>query len=1079
MFCRILALVALAGAAYTSPVLAQAVKATIVGNITDTSSAAIAGATVTVTEKGSGLTRTAATNESGYYALANVDAGVYRIVVEQQGFKRSVIDGLDVLPNTTARADFALELGAVTESVSVSASAALLQTDRVDIGRKIETRQLQDMPLSFNRNYQGLLTLVPGVSRPFKANSDFYNSQDSLSVNVNGQVRQGNNFQLEGLDNNWDDGNVTVLVPPIEALATVDVSTSNFDAEFGRATGAVTNVTLRSGTNEMHGSAFAFNRVSALAARNYFATTKPPVTYNLFGGTFGGRIIRNKTFIFGDYQGLRDNLGSTNLMTIPSAPFRTGDLSASTSTIYDPATGDANGRGRLPFAGKLIPGSRISPISRKILDMIPAPTRAGTGVNFESNSVRTKSTEMFDVKLDHQFSPRDNFFFRYSFQNPTLYDPPLYSQKAGGPRGSGFAGDGKARIQSPGLNYTRVFSPTLVSEVRAGIMRIRNDAYNADYGLQTGKELGIPNANIDDWSSGIPYINIDGYSNPVVGYVASLPWLRAQTNFNIVNIWNKTAGNHLIKFGVDIRRERNDLLQTQSVNPRGRFGYTAGPTSLNGDSNTTFANAFGSFLLDQASAVGRDLYVLFPTRRQLLAFSFINDKWQVTPKLTIDLGLRHEYWPTAKPAGQTGYVNFDAFNNTLLVGGYGNIPSDLGVNPSAKTFAPRFGLSYRANQRMVVRAGYGISYLFRRSSQLNFPSSQINTIEPLNSYVPAGSMAIGLPAPEFVQIPSDGIIRNAPLNQSFTVMPKDLTHGYVQSWNFAVQQTLPGNFVLETAYVGNHGVGLPTSYNLNAGLVPGAGAAGQPLNILYGRRASTSIASGSSTNYHSLQTKFDRRFAAGFMLTTAYTFSKAIDYCSDRDCGMFNQINWRENRARSDFDRTHIFTQSFILELPFGKGKKWITNGIGNHILGGWQTNGVLSLQSGAPINITFAATTLNAPFNSNRPNVTGTIQKPGLIGAGAQYLDPAAFTAPTPATFGNLGRNVVTGPGLVNLDLSLFRKFAIHEKAKLEVRFETFNFANTPQFNNPGSTFGTPTFGQVTTSGSARVVQLGAKIAF
>jgi hypothetical protein len=260
MFRRTFAIVALTWTVSAAPLFGQAVKATIVGTVTDTSSATIVGANVTVTERGSGLTRTTSTNESGYYALANVDAGVYRVEVEQQGFKRAVTDGLDVLPNTTARVDFKLELGAVTESVSVSAAAALLQTDRVDIGRKIETRQLQDMPLAFNRNYQGLLTLVPGVSRPFRANSEFYNSQDSLSVNVNGQVRQGNNFQLEGLDNNWDDGNVTVLVPPIEALATVDVSTSNFDAEFGRATGAVTNVTLRSGTNEMHGSAFAFNR---------------------------------------------------------------------------------------------------------------------------------------------------------------------------------------------------------------------------------------------------------------------------------------------------------------------------------------------------------------------------------------------------------------------------------------------------------------------------------------------------------------------------------------------------------------------------------------------------------------------------------------------------------------------------------------------------------------------------------------------------------------------------------------------------------------------------------------------------
>ncbi|MCP5113312.1 MAG: carboxypeptidase regulatory-like domain-containing protein, partial [bacterium] len=321
----------------------------------------IPAANVTITETNTNVTRSGQSNESGLYVFPNLDPGIYQVDVQLEGFNRAIRGDIDVQPNTTVRVNMQLVPGTVTEEIIVTDTAPILQTDRADTGAKIETVQLQAMPLGFNRNYQGLLTLVPGVGRPWRPHSQFYNSQDSLSVRVNGQGRQFNNFQIEGIENKIDNGNLTALVPPVEALRTVDISTSNFDPEFGQAGGAVVNVTLRSGTNDFHGSAFHFHRNENVQSRQVFASSKAPTVYNQFGGTFGGPIKRDKMFFFGDYQGSRDHLGQVNLKRIPSLPFRQGDFSGESNTVYDPATGNLDGSGRTPFPNNMIPQNRISP----------------------------------------------------------------------------------------------------------------------------------------------------------------------------------------------------------------------------------------------------------------------------------------------------------------------------------------------------------------------------------------------------------------------------------------------------------------------------------------------------------------------------------------------------------------------------------------------------------------------------------------------------------------------------------------------------------------------------------------------
>ncbi|MCC6537147.1 MAG: carboxypeptidase regulatory-like domain-containing protein, partial [Bryobacterales bacterium] len=650
-----------------SPVRAQVLKGQILGTITDQSGAVVPGVKVTITDSRTNLQRSGDTNDAGNYFFVNLDPGDYKVEAEKTGFAKALRSGVELLPNVTARVNFELTAGAVTQTIDVSANASpLLQTDRADTGGKIDQKQLQQMPMLYNRNYQGLLLLVPGVGRPFRPHSEFYNSHDSLSVRVNGQGRQFNNFQIEGIENKIDNGNLTALVPPAEAIQTVDVSTSNFDPEFGNAGGAVTNVTLRSGGNDFHGSLFEFHRNENIQARNTFGITKAPTVYNQFGGTIGGRIVREKLFFFADYQGSRDHLGQVNRGNLPGAAFRAGNL-AGGNVVYDPASGNTTtGAGRTPFADNTIPAARISPISRRILGFLPAPNIVAPEgqINYSQNSVRIKTLDQADSKVDWVIGSNDRLAVRYSIQKAVVNDPALFGIY-GGFRNGGFGGEGPARTQSGGINYSKVITPTLVWESRLGVVRNRNDAKANDTGLKTSEEIGIKGVNLDDWTSGLTEIRVNGYSSPLVGFSPSLPWARSVTSFGLVNNFSKVFTKHVLRVGVDLRRERNDLLQTQTFNPRGRFEYNPGQTGDPSNTARNFTNSFASFLLDVPNQAGRDLPFVFPARREFIYNVYFQDKWQASSKLTIDFGLRLERERGSRPRFAGGYSNYSPLNNTL------------------------------------------------------------------------------------------------------------------------------------------------------------------------------------------------------------------------------------------------------------------------------------------------------------------------------------------------------------------------------------------------------------------------------
>ena len=1080
---RCLAVLLCATELFTSRELtAQVLKGQILGAITDQSGASVPGVKITIIETRTNFQRTAETNESGNFVFVNLDPGDYRVEAEKQGFSKTLRSGVELPPNTTARVNFELTPGAVTQTVDVSGTAApLLQTDRADTGGKIDSEQLAKMPMLYNRNYQSLLVLVPGVGRPFRPHSEFYNSQDSLSVRVNGQGRQFNNFQIEGIENKIDNGNLTALVPPAEAIQTVDISTSNFDPEFGNAGGAVTNVTFKSGTNDYHGSLFEFHRNENIQARNTFAVSKAPTVYNQFGGTIGGRIIRDKLFFFADYQGSRDHLGQVNRGGLPGAAFRGGNLAGGGTIVYDPLTGNANGGGRTAFAGNLIPGSRISPIAGRILAFAPLPNLNATEgqVNFQQNSVRIKTLDQVDSKVDWVVSANDRISLRYSLQKAVVNDPGLFGPGGiyGGFRNGGFGGNGPARTQSGGLNYSKVLSPTLVWESRVGFVRNRNDALASDTGKKTSEEIGIRGVNLDTWTSGLAEIRVNGYASPLVGFSPSLPWARSVTSFGIVNNFSKTFSKHIMRFGVDIRRERNDILQTQTFNPRGRFEYQPGQTGDLADTRRNFSNAFAAFLLDAPNQSGRDFPFVFPARRELTWNFYVQDKWQVSQKLTVDIGIRLERERGSRPRFAGGFSNYNPANNTLELAGLGNIP--INIAKSNNNWGPRLGIAYRFNEKSVIRTGFGISFFPRRMGQFNFPILQNNGYPAANAFVATTvTMATGFPAFSPFVSPPNGIIANPPLSNGYTITPYDLASPYVQSWNFAVQRALPWKLALDVAYVGNKGVNNQSGININASMIPGSANAGRPLFSKFGRVTDTTSVVGTSTWYNGLQFKLDRRVGNGFFLTTSYTFSKGLNYTED-DGGLATPLSLQLNRARMSDNRTHSFTQSYMWSLPFGKGKKWAQSRAANWIAGGWQIQGLFSAISGAWFSPSVSGI-LNAPGNAERPNWVAPVQYLNKTGPGEKFFSVNSFATPAQNTLGNAGRNILQGPGFGNFDAALHRNFQIKERMQLALRIESFNSTNTAHYLNPNGNAQSPQFGEINSAEQdQRQFQIGLTLRF
>jgi hypothetical protein len=1076
---------------------AQAVTGTLLGNVTDSTGGAVPGATVVATETRTNISRTTTTNDAGYYIFSSLQNGTYSIAAELQGFKKTVRQDVGVNVNTTIRADMKLEVGQMTEAVTVSAEAPVLQTDRTDTGRIIESKMVSDMPLTFNRNFQGLLVTVPGATRPHRDHSSFFNSQDSLSTEVNGQSRLANNTLIEGLDDNQKTGLLQVIIPAADALETVSVSTSNYDAEFGRSGGAITNVTLKSGTNTVKGSVFFFGNTDKTNASDYFTHLKAPTKFANGGFTLGGPILRNKLFFFGDYQRTLDNAGYVVRAIIPTMAMRSGDFSAVSQKIYDPLTGDVSGANRVAFANNQVPQDRISPIARKLLAFLPEPNIAGAPIgqnNYQKAQTREKTTDGFDAKVNYTATSKDQLSFRTSFMRPVLFDPGLFGQYGGAANG-GFAGTGTNTSTSSAVNWTRVFNASTVLDVRGGLNYYHNVTVTEGDGLNTSTEVGIPGANLDAFTSGLSQINIGGYSGPVLGFSASQPWDRSEQTWNLASTITRLLHSHTVKFGGEYRKNRDILLQTQdNGGSRGNFNFNSSGTGLPSESATLggVANSMASFLIDWPNGVTRDLKVIDqPGTRHWATAAFIQDKWQARSNVTIDLGLRWEYYnPLEGVEGKGTLANYDPSTNTIHVAGYGSTTNAINVKRTLTNFAPRTGVSWRLGDKSVLRAGYGASTIPFPDNRyaFNFPVKQNYSGSAANGFQRAGSMAAGFPAPVLVNIPTDGIIAatGSILNSTFDVISPDLREGKLHSWNVAFQRQLPFSLSADVAYVGSRGVHLVMDLDTNASLVYGSGNVGRPQFAAFNRTGtSRTRVNDNKSQYNALQVKLDRRFRNGLLITNSYTLGRSTDLANE-NTGINTPINFDLSWARSDTDRLHNYVLSSIYELPWGPGKKWMSNGMLGKVIGGWQLSGLLVVQSGQALTIGGNVTLLNTPGNSAYVNLTGDQKVLGGEGPGLLYFDPAVYSLPAAGSQGNMKRHSgPDGPGYWNLDGSLFKRFAVGGTRYAEFRIDAYNVTNSVRWGNPNTAYAPPsttgnTFGQITgTSGSQRSLRFGGRFAF
>jgi len=1057
---------------------AQVLFGSVSGTVTDQSGAGVPKAHVTLTNKATSIQREADADESGHYIITDVPPGEYDLKVTASGFKPLTQTSLRVSANTVMNGDAKLQVGAVSEQITVEASTVTLQTEKTDLHTELTEKAILEMPLNQYRNFQTLINLVPGATPGVFQNAIADTPERALSTNINGTNRNNNNTRVDGAADVfvWLPHHA-VYVPPAETIQEVNISTNNFDPEQGMTGGAAITVITKSGGNQFHGVLFEYHEDQALRARQFFETEaneprKGKSILNDLGGTFGGPIKKDKLFFFGSWDGTfeRDNR-NTGLVTVPTAAMRAGDLTGTGTTIYNPNTGDTSdcaptstnpsacGTGRTPFANQsAIP---IDPIAAKILALIPAPTLPGNTDNYFHSATQRLNRNNFDGKVDWNRTSSHTIFAKYSAMKSVFHGEPSLGQAIGNCACDGGLGDFHSFVQLVTVGHTWTLSPTLVVDGNVGFTRMAEYGQTPDYGTNIGSDvLGIPGTNngSDLRSSGMPSFIISSFA-PIGNPEGWNPAFRNDWSFTSSHNVRWSHGKHQISAGTDIIHHHLNHWQPElGSGPRGELDFNGGPTALNGGAAANQFNAFAQFLLGIPDGMGKSDQFIKATAKEWQFGFFVGDRYRVSTKLTATLGLRYEYYPLMSRDGAFQFDRLDFTNLNVLLGGIGGNPSHLGVTTSKKLFAPRIGLAYQINDKTVARSGFGITVdplPLARPLRGFYPLTVGSNFAGNSSFASAGSFSTGIPSVCCPNI-SSGTIPLPPEALERSVGPGELKRGYIESWNLIVERRLPANFIVSAGYVGTHTVHQFADLDVNSSL-PGTGAAGQPYNLpQFGNRtASTLYWQGFlSSNYNALQMSINRQFSRGLMVKGAYTYSKAMDMTDDDG---WAGLTWndpsilRRNRAAAGFNTPQIFQLAYVYELPFGKGKSWANSGgVATAALGGWQTSGIFSAISGQPFSVTSSAA-LNAVGQTETPDQVGPIKKLGGIGKGSPYYDPSAFADPATNTYGNVGRNTLYGPGSVNLDFSLFRMFKFTERFDLQFRLDAANLFNTPHFYNPG----------------------------
>jgi hypothetical protein len=1057
-----------------------------VGTVLDPTGAAVPSATVTATNKETGQQRTTQTNSAGGYTFVAVQPGNYEVKVTASGFRTVTEPSIAVSANLATRSDFAMQVGNVSESITVEATTAALQTESANVRGEVTGKTLINVPVPVGRNYQNMLITIPGFSPPSNAHSIPTNPSRALQSNVNGAPTAGVNVRLDGASSQqtWLP-HISAYVPSLEAIETVNVVTNSFSAEQGLAGGASVNVQIKSGTNEFHGSAFWYNNNNAMLAKpftfallNQQTQRNPKYIFNQTGGSVGGPIVKNKLFFFGAYEASLRREFANNTGTLATSAMRNGDLSEglrifapNPGIIYDPATGNATGQNRTPFANNIIPASRISNVAKILNGKTPSVTDGFFNNNYFATGAFLFDRHTLDTKFNYNISEKWTAYGRYSVLNYSMSNPGFLGELGGAgisPNG-GNTGEATGRTHSATIATTYVIKPNLILDANFGYTlyntAVEQGLLDQNLGLDL---LKIPGTNGSRrFEGGWPRFSFSGFST--LGVQDSfMPYERRDPQTQYVANLNWTKGSHQIRYGVDVYLQDLNHKQAefagQNHGAQGGFNFAGGPTQLNGGATGTAFNTWASFLLGLPNNYGTTYQVddEYGTRTRYFS-AYIQDRWSVSPKLTLDYGIRYENIPMPRRVNR-GMERYDFKNNKMWVCGVGIVPTDCGTKNSNMLFAPRIGIAYRPNEKTVIRTGFGINWdplNLIRALRTNYPMLLILNGNAANAFAPVSRIEDGIPKPVVPNL-GNGVI-DIPASYALASTGDEFRRAYTMSWNFTVQRQLAKNYTLQTGYVANRTVRQTNFLDLNAGQVIGAGNAGRTFFPSFGRTSTmTLVDSLGHTIYDSLQTKFDARYGSGVSISIAHTWSKAIGVCcnasNDGGPAIQSLAYMGLNRSVMPFDRTHNFQMTYVYELPFGKGKSMLTKGVGSWLAGGWQISGLISRYTGNPFTVAADGTSLNMPGSSQQADVVGTPRRLGGYGRGQAYYDWTTFKSVTNAAgvaearFGTGGLMNLRGPGIFNTDMAVFRAFNIGERVKAQFRAEALNLTNTPQLANPSN---------------------------
>jgi hypothetical protein len=1083
---------------------AQVLYGSLTGTITDSTGAPVPNAKANALNVATGVSKAGVSNDRGIYSVDDLDAGTYTVTVSAASFADFQQTEVPIQANQLTRVNIQLNAGRVTQSVTVSTASVELKTDRPDVSTEISDTQLANLPTGTARNFESIYRIVPGFTTPATQHVGGGNAQNSLAFNVNGGDYNGNNTNIDGASTiyPWLPG-IATYIPPQEAIQSVNIVTNTFDAEQGLGASSQINVYLKSGTNQFHGAAWEYNTVSALQAKNYFYLGKavPKYILNQFGFDFGGPILRDKLFFFGDWEHYSQRNLEYGYQTVPTAAMIAGNFAGTGTTIFNPFTGDATGKSRTQFPNDQIPAALLSPAAQKLLSLVPAPNVSGTIANDYFNSADYSSTrDNVDIKINYNPNARITTFGSYSISPNSLYDPQALGAAGGTTFDGAQPGPGKGRTQRVVLGSTVTLTPRLLFDGNIGFTRLNVSApgvgTNVNYGTDV---LGIPGTNSganpgSSFNGGIPYFELSGFSSLGLANSSNPFQFRDNVYIGSVNMgWTK--GSHALRFGGQYYHFQMANFQANTVfGVRGGFDFTGGLTALNGGTSPNLYNSLADLLLGQAYEMGEDHQYIDPgiVRENVFGF-FARDQWQVTPRLTATFGLRYEIYPyTTSDHGIAG-ISYNPSTNLVSLGGINGVPRNTGVNTGNGVFQPRLGLAFRVDDKTVVRAGFGLnanSEDYNHNVQV-YPIVVSEQYPGANSYSAGGNLTTGIPA--FVGPNLSAGALPLPTNVgTFTYAP-NYRRGYVDNYNLAVERTLGVGFIYQIGYVGSHTVRAPTQFNINTA-APGTGTAGQPIHAAFGNASSIySYIPFAWANYNALQTQVVRRVKRA-SIGVFYTYSKTMDFADNGYAGspffLYAPVIDR-NYALASFDLKHNFETYATYDLPFGKGQKLLANGIMAAIAGGWEVSTVLSRLSGQPFTVTASGASLNAPGNSQTANqLVPKVKILGGHGTGHPYFDPNAFAPVTTVGFGTGGRDDVRGPGFFDLDANIVRTFDLTERFKLQFRAEAFGLTNTPQFANPSANVSNATFTNgvvtnlngydtITSSTGQRQLRFAAKLTF